>query len=643
MGLGVFVLASLLWLGLARIEIQANVSSGFRDTIPSWAAEAIFALQKKGIVHGYDDGRFGASDPLTRGQIATLTYRTLLEEKLSFIPQGCSREYPDVPESHYAMVPLCALRLQGLLSDPSFSDFRPDAVATRAETAGFINRAFGQTLLHSMGKTLQEVLASGQTFPDVSSTSADYGAIAVLNATGIMTGYPQGTFGPDDSLNRAQAATVMHRLVQWIEGNGIKTIVPAGSSAAPTDERCPGANLLTDPENCGACGNTCTFDHAQASCVSGACSIASCEYGWSDDNRIVTDGCEQKWDGITPPSSAASSAAQSSVRSFSQSSTSGASKSVIPTRSSVSSAPSSAAGGSKSVIPTRSSSSNSLPTFVPHSSSVAPLPDYAIQTVARSIVSGQTKLQISIANLGETDGTQTTNTALTIWYNDGTNTVIHANISTPGILALHILSVTWQKQLPAGGYTFEVCANLPISTAELDHTNNCYDGFFSVAASSSSAAGNSKSVMPTTSAGSSAHYSAPTSYFNSSSPMQNILPNLRALEVGLEPGSAEWLQNITATVRNDGRGSTGPFYVHMSLDDDNDGSYEKGVMTLVDDLAAGASREFRWIDGIGTGDFTWVIGSSLIRIRICADDVDAILESNETDNCEEVTTYPLPN
>ena len=51
-------------------------------------------------------------------------------------------------------------------------------------------------------------------------------------------------------------------------------------------------NTNTSATNCGACGNVCAFPNATSGCVSGNCSIVSCNAGFSDCNGNTNDGCE---------------------------------------------------------------------------------------------------------------------------------------------------------------------------------------------------------------------------------------------------------------------------------------------------------------------------------------------------------------
>lgn len=49
--------------------------------------------------------------------------------------------------------------------------------------------------------------------PDVTESHWAAGAIHLINQAGIMIGYPDGSFGPNDFVTRAQAVTIMNRLL----------------------------------------------------------------------------------------------------------------------------------------------------------------------------------------------------------------------------------------------------------------------------------------------------------------------------------------------------------------------------------------------------------------------------------------------
>lgn len=55
-----------------------------------------------------------------------------------------------------------------------------------------------------------------------------------------------------------------------------------------TDE---GFTLATDEENCGECGNACSFLHATGECTAGVCQN-ECDGGWKDCDNSKLNGCE---------------------------------------------------------------------------------------------------------------------------------------------------------------------------------------------------------------------------------------------------------------------------------------------------------------------------------------------------------------
>ena len=56
-----------------------------------------------------------------------------------------------------------------------------------------------------------------------------------------------------------------------------------------------------DMINCGSCGRICSFAHASASCMMGACVIGSCDAGYYDIDGAMTNGCEYGCMPSTPP------------------------------------------------------------------------------------------------------------------------------------------------------------------------------------------------------------------------------------------------------------------------------------------------------------------------------------------------------
>ncbi|CAF0856848.1 unnamed protein product [Adineta steineri] len=58
-------------------------------------------------------------------------------------------------------------------------------------------------------------------------------------------------------------------------------------------------NTAADLKNCGSCGSACSFPNAAASCNTGKCTMGACNIGYADCNRNPSDGCEINVSGLT--------------------------------------------------------------------------------------------------------------------------------------------------------------------------------------------------------------------------------------------------------------------------------------------------------------------------------------------------------
>ena len=78
--------------------------------------------------------------------------------------------------------------------------FAPNAEVTRAQFARFTAQAFG----------IEEGEADA-SFTDVAESAWYFADVTTLASAGILTGYGDGRFGPDDTISREQMATIIDR------------------------------------------------------------------------------------------------------------------------------------------------------------------------------------------------------------------------------------------------------------------------------------------------------------------------------------------------------------------------------------------------------------------------------------------------
>ena len=166
--------------------------------LPASAAEAPALRQGHGTyIVGFEDRTFRPNSPLTRAETAQIVYRLLEHIDEGSFP--CS--YQDVRSGAWYYEAVTALCGMGLFDDGSA--FRPDVPITRAELVELLVRLTPET-----GET------AGVSFSDVPSSHWAAEEIALAAALGWIQGYPDGTFGPEKSLTRAEGCTVLNRVME---------------------------------------------------------------------------------------------------------------------------------------------------------------------------------------------------------------------------------------------------------------------------------------------------------------------------------------------------------------------------------------------------------------------------------------------
>jgi hypothetical protein len=110
------------------------------------------------------------------------------------VVQNCFGLFPDVGAQNTLCPYIEYLYKQGVVSGYSDQKFHSDDLVTRAQFAKMVVNAF------QLG-----VGAGDGSFPDVPSSNKFYHEINTLKSFGIITGYSDGTFRPDEKVTRGAA------------------------------------------------------------------------------------------------------------------------------------------------------------------------------------------------------------------------------------------------------------------------------------------------------------------------------------------------------------------------------------------------------------------------------------------------------
>lgn len=147
---------------------------------------------------GFPDGEFKPDEKVTRAQMALMIARNLSYDADK---PASSAPFDDVPVNHYAAHAISFVNELGIMNGYPDGSFQADNAITRAEmstlAANYLKLTIGSN----------EKLS----FSDTEQHWAQF-IIEANVSDGIMKGYPDGTFRPDQNLTRAEAVVVVNQL-----------------------------------------------------------------------------------------------------------------------------------------------------------------------------------------------------------------------------------------------------------------------------------------------------------------------------------------------------------------------------------------------------------------------------------------------
>ncbi|PIC85385.1 Parasporal protein [Sporosarcina sp. P20a] len=107
--------------------------------------------------------------------------------------------FPDVPDSKHFAEAVNELASRNIIGGYPDGTFRPSESITRGQAAAIIVKL----------TKLETTNVKDPKFKDVSTANGYYKAIAALAQKGVINGYGDGRFGPNDSITRAQMASII--------------------------------------------------------------------------------------------------------------------------------------------------------------------------------------------------------------------------------------------------------------------------------------------------------------------------------------------------------------------------------------------------------------------------------------------------
>ncbi len=169
---------------------------------------AINSLYCQGVINGTDTTHYTPGGTATRGQFAKLV---ALAFGLPLLTPQSGQSFTDVPPGYFAYVYIESGYHAGILSgfdaagcaahNALYPCYLPNIAITRGQLTKLVVNAGGYALLTP---------ASGPTFSDVPPSNVFYAFIETAAANHIISGYPDGTFRPNNNIRRDEMAQIVY-------------------------------------------------------------------------------------------------------------------------------------------------------------------------------------------------------------------------------------------------------------------------------------------------------------------------------------------------------------------------------------------------------------------------------------------------
>ena len=212
--------------GTAIITAQSKTNKTLKDTVTITVTKAVATPTPKPAnptpeptkepsiitktmlnpyIVGYDDNVFGPELPISREEVSAIFARLIANN--IYMDKEYDTSFPDVGEG-WSKDYIGYLEKFSVVTGYEDGTFRPQNYITRAEMAVMMAKAEGYDI---SGYMSSDELA----YPDVDEGYSEWAvkAIKYLTDRGIMEGYPDGTFGPNRPITRAETVATVNRVL----------------------------------------------------------------------------------------------------------------------------------------------------------------------------------------------------------------------------------------------------------------------------------------------------------------------------------------------------------------------------------------------------------------------------------------------
>lgn len=166
-------------------------------------------FHNKPYIKGYPDGTFQPDGKITREEVVTIFDRIIKEDAIKEV--NSSKEFSDLKNDRWSYESINKLSKMDIINGYPDGSFKPAEQITRAEFVKIVSKFI-------------ESSNSGKKFPDVDDDHWAKEAIELVYSKGLIKGYPDGNFMPQNNLTRAEAVSIINKLIRRECGSNQKPV-----------------------------------------------------------------------------------------------------------------------------------------------------------------------------------------------------------------------------------------------------------------------------------------------------------------------------------------------------------------------------------------------------------------------------------
>lgn len=178
-----------------------------------WAYKYIADMVNKKVIGGYPDNKFRPNNTISRAEFATIIIKAadLQAKKVNY----SSFSDVKVTDWYSPFIETAKDYLTGYRMANGQYNFKPNAPAVREDITIAIVKLKGYDVARLSNRSIIEAMF--KDYEGISESAKDYVSIAVEN--GLVSGYQDDTFRPQNSITRAEAAALLWRAFMYGDDN----------------------------------------------------------------------------------------------------------------------------------------------------------------------------------------------------------------------------------------------------------------------------------------------------------------------------------------------------------------------------------------------------------------------------------------